>query len=134
MGSDQGLTRLFYDGGCGLCRGAVRFVARRDRSGRIHFAPLEGETFRRVVPAASRHGLPDSLVVLTPEGDMLTGSNAMIGLLRRMGPPWRWLGAALAWIPGPLREMAYRLVARLRPAKDQACPMDGPAGDDRFEP
>ncbi|HZH02738.1 MAG TPA: DCC1-like thiol-disulfide oxidoreductase family protein [Myxococcaceae bacterium] len=33
---------LFYDGGCGLCHRAVRFVLARDPAGRFRFAPLGG--------------------------------------------------------------------------------------------
>lgn len=133
MGADQGLTRLFYDGGCGFCRGAVRFVARRDPSGRIHFAPLGGATFARLVPPEKRDGLPDSLLVLTPEGVLSTRSGAVIQLLRRMGPGWRWVGALLTAVPEPIRDAAYQWVARHRTTR-AACPRDESTGDDRFEP
>ncbi len=126
------MTRLFYDGGCGLCRGTVRFAARHDRLGRIRFAPLGGTTFLRMIPASSRVSLPDSLVVLTPEGELLTRSEAVIHLLRRMGPVWNLGGIVLGWIPGPLRDAGYRLVARLRPRK-RACPLEAP-GPERFDP
>jgi predicted DCC family thiol-disulfide oxidoreductase YuxK len=127
------VTYLFYDGGCGLCCGSVRFAAARDRSGRIRFAPLNGETFRRLVPAEARTTLPDSLVALTPEGDLLTESGAIIHLLRRMGPAWRLAGAVLAWIPAPIRDGAYRLIARRRPRK-QGCAWAVPLQDGRFDP
>jgi predicted DCC family thiol-disulfide oxidoreductase YuxK len=127
------VTRLYYDGGCGLCRGAVRFAARRDRSEQLRFAPLSGETFERLVPAESRTGLPGSLVVITPDGGLLTQSGAVIHLLRRMGPAWRWAGTVLAWIPEPLRDLVYRLIARLRPRK-QTCASEVSIQDDRFDP
>jgi predicted DCC family thiol-disulfide oxidoreductase YuxK len=133
VGADQGLTRLFYDGNCGLCRGAVRFTARRDRSGEIRFAPLGGITFGRLVPADARDGLPDSLVVLTPQGSLMTRSGAVVHLLGRMGPGWRGLGLMLAWIPEGLRDAVYDLVARNRP-RSSACPMDRWTQGKRFEP
>jgi predicted DCC family thiol-disulfide oxidoreductase YuxK len=133
MGADQGLTRLFFDGGCGLCRGAVRFVARHDKAGGIRFAPLGGETFERLIPARMRVELPDSMLVLTPEGGLLVQSEAVILLLGRMGPGWRRVGALLAWIPKPLRDAAYRLVARLRPAP-RTCELGISRHDERFEP
>ncbi|GLH73088.1 hypothetical protein GETHLI_15900 [Geothrix limicola] len=132
MGADQGLTRLFYDGDCGFCSGAARFVARHDSSGRIHFAPLFGSTFTRLVPASRWRGLPDSLVVLTPEGELLTRSEAAIHVLKRMGPAWRRVGVVLAWIPTWLRDGAYRFIAWIRPAR-RACPMDKAVLDERFE-
>lgn len=138
VGADQGLnpgpepTRVFYDGGCGLCTGAVRFAMRRDRARTLRFAPLGGSTFLRVVPAAAREVLPDSLVVLTPEGKALVQSEAVLHLLRRLGAPWPTVAGALARVPVPLRDGVYRLVARLR-RRRAACDLV-PAWDDRFEP
>ena len=41
-----GTDILFYDGSCGLCHRAVRFILAEDRSGTaFRFAPLGGETF-----------------------------------------------------------------------------------------
>nr|WP_279343157.1 DUF393 domain-containing protein [Geothrix paludis] len=127
-----GPTRVFYDGGCGLCHGAVRFAARRDILGRLRFAPLDGPTFRRTVPVEARRDLPDSLVVLTAEGEVLSRSEAVLHLLGRLGLPWPAVAAALAWVPVPLRDGIYRLVARLR-RRQEACALVAP-GDDRFEP
>ena len=133
MGPGQGLTRLFYDGNCGLCRSAVRFVARHERSGGIRFAPLGGATFQRSVPAHLRAGLPDSLVVITADGSLLVLSEAVIHLLGRMGPGWRLVGALAIWVPKGLRDGAYRLMARMRPA-GRTCETASSPLDERFEP
>ena len=133
MGPGQGLTYLFYDGDCGICRGAAGFTAKRDASHLIHFAPLGGVTFKRLVPLDLRTGLPDSLVVLTPGGGLLTRSGAVIHLLHRMGPIWRLAGLLLTWIPIRLRDWIYDQVARRRPT-GRPCPRGFAAGDPRFEP
>lgn len=133
VGPDQGLTRLFFDGGCGLCSGAARLVARGDREGEIRFAPLGGATFLRCVPESERAGLPDSLVVQTPEGLLLTRTEAVIHLLNRMGPGWRQMGGLLGWTPRLLRDGIYGLAARLRPRR-RACARNDLASDKRFEP
>jgi predicted DCC family thiol-disulfide oxidoreductase YuxK len=133
MGPGQGLTHLFYDGSCGICRGAVRFVAKRNASCLIHFAPLGGETFERLISSDRRAGLPDSLVVLTPEGELLTRSGAVIHLLHRMGPNWRLMGLLLTWTPVHLRDWIYDQVARRRPA-GRPCPREFISGDPRFKP
>jgi predicted DCC family thiol-disulfide oxidoreductase YuxK len=127
------VSRLFFDGGCGLCQGAVRFAARHDPAGAIRFAPLGGETFRRLVPDGLSAHLPDSLVVLTPSGKLLLESDAVLHLLSRMGPGWRWLGAALALVPVRWRDAAYRGVARRR-RRGAACPWAPPADQDRVDP
>jgi len=132
VGPDQGLTHLFYDGGCGLCQRSVRFVAKRDCSGQVHFAPLGGGAFGRLIPESMRSGLPDSLLVRRPDGTLLLRSEALIHLLGRMGPGWRLAGALLAWIPEGLRDGAYDWVARRR-RRVSACTWRPPAADPRFE-
>jgi predicted DCC family thiol-disulfide oxidoreductase YuxK len=137
VGADQGLTRLFYDGGCGLCHAAVRFVARHDAEGRIRFAPLGGATFHRLVPASGTP-LPDSLVVLTPEHRLLVRSDAAIHLLCSLGGIWSLWAALLKAVPRILRDCLYDLVARVRrhlfrPPRD-TCPVMPGVLRDRFDP
>lgn len=105
---------VFYDGTCGLCHGTVLFLLRRRRRERFRFAPLEGETFARRVPAESRAALPDSVVVETAEGDLLVRSDGALRLLRRLGGGWSWLAAGLSLVPRRIRDAGYDLVARRR--------------------
>lgn len=130
---------LFYDGGCGLCHRAVRFVLRADREGRaFRFAPLGGRTFDERVPPAVRAGLPDSIVVRTAEGALLTRSAAAIHVLRRLGGGWRWAAGLLAAVPRGVRDAGYDFVARIRfrlfARPDDACPVVPPALRGRFLP
>jgi len=106
---------VFYDGACGLCHRSVRFAIARDRDGRhFRFAALGGEAFRRLVPEALRAGLPDSIVVLTPGGALLTRSAAVIHILERIGGPWRLTGRLLTLVPRRIRDLGYDGVARVR--------------------
>lgn len=120
--------RLFYDGTCALCHGAVRFVLARDRDGSaFRFAPLDSDAFRRAAPPALRAELPDSLVVETADGLLLTRSDAVIRVLGRLGPPWRLLGRLARMVPRALRDGVYDLVARVRyrvfGREPEACPV-----------
>ena len=106
---------LFYDGGCGLCHRAVRFVLRADREGRaFRFAPLGGRTFDELVLPAVRAGLPDSIVLRTAEGALLTRSAAALHVLRRLGGGWRWAAGLLSAVPRGVRDAGYDFVARIR--------------------
>jgi predicted DCC family thiol-disulfide oxidoreductase YuxK len=123
-----GEDTIFYDGHCGLCHRTVRFLLAKDHTGeRFRFAPLESNAFAAAVPEAQRHALPDSLIVLTSAGSLLTRSTAVIYLLRRLGGLWRVLGEVLVCIPITLRDIGYDSIARIRyrlfstPA--QACPL-----------
>lgn len=130
---------LFYDGHCGLCHRAVKFVLRHDRTGTaFRFAPLQGETFERLVPAERRAALPDSIVVQTHEGVLLVRSNAFIHILRRLGGGWRVMAATLAVVPRVVRDAAYDFVARVRyrifGRPDDICPIVPAELRKRFDP
>jgi predicted DCC family thiol-disulfide oxidoreductase YuxK len=124
----SGAEMIFYDGHCGLCHQAVRFVLAEDGTGDIfRFAPLDSEAFRAAVRASDRAALPDSLIVLTTDGLLLTRSAAVLHLLRRLGGVWRLLGNVLSVIPTPVRDRVYDKIARIRHslfrAPAQACPL-----------
>jgi predicted DCC family thiol-disulfide oxidoreductase YuxK len=135
----QGAEYLFYDGHCGLCHRAVKFVLKHDRSGRaFRFAPLQGETFAARVPAERRAGLPDSIVVLTDDGSLLVRSAAFLHILRRLGGGWVAVASVLGVIPRGLRDFVYDLVARIRyrvfGRRDDVCPIVPPELRARFDP
>jgi predicted DCC family thiol-disulfide oxidoreductase YuxK len=130
---------LFYDGHCGLCHRTVKFVLRYDRSGNaFRFAPLQGETFQVRVPASQQAGLPDSIVVLTREGELLARSDAFLHILRRMGGGWESLASVLGVIPRVVRDAVYDFVARIRyrvfGRRDEVCPVTAAELRGRFDP
>ncbi len=122
---------VFYDGSCGACHAFVRFVLSRDDRHALDFAPLGGATFASRVDAAVAAGLPDTVVVLTPEGRLLMRARAVARALRELGWPWRVAGAAIDLVPRPIADRAYDLVAvmrrRLFAAPATACPVVAPS-------
>lgn len=130
---------LFYDGHCGLCHRAVKFVLEHDRTGEaFRFAPLQGETFQSRVAPEKRAGLPDSVVVLTADGNLLTRSSAFLHIFRRLGGGWRVLAGVLAVIPRPVRDAIYNTIARIRyrvfGRRDDLCPIVPADLRARFDP
>jgi len=127
---------LFYDGACGLCHRAVRFLLAEDQAGRFRFATLQGRSFRKALPEEVRTTLPDSLVLLTRDGRVLTRARAVRHALAALGGDWRALAALIGIVPPRLADHAYDGVARLRhqlfrrPA--EACPITPPALRERF--
>ena len=105
---------IFYDGECGLCHGAVRFVLAEDRRGRTLFSPLQGATFKRMVRDDVRKDLPDSFVVLDDAGELLLRSSAVVHVAMRLGGWWRVLGTLLFIVPKPIRDAGYRFVGAVR--------------------
>jgi predicted DCC family thiol-disulfide oxidoreductase YuxK len=130
---------VFYDGHCGLCHGAVKFVVKHDRSGNaFRFAPLQGATFEARVAPELRAGLPDSIIVLTADGVLLARSNAFLHILRRLGGGWAAVGGVLGVIPRPVRDAVYDFIARIRYGvfgrRDDLCPIVPADLRRRFDP
>ncbi|MCH9021841.1 MAG: DUF393 domain-containing protein [Planctomycetes bacterium] len=127
---------LYYDGHCGLCHRFVRFLLAEDRSKVFRFAPLQSESFENAVAQERRETLPDSVVLLSDEGNILTSSTAIVYTLKRLGGVWRVLGSLLWVVPKFLRDGGYRFVAAVRyklfkkPA--EMCPMIPGSLQERF--
>jgi predicted DCC family thiol-disulfide oxidoreductase YuxK len=118
---------VFYDGECGLCHRAVRFILAEDPDGtKFRFAPLQSESFQKQVSEVDRNQLPDSFVIKTGE-KVLTRSTAVRHLLNHLGGLWRLIAIATVWMPRALTDRMYDGVASIRKkifAKPQAaCPI-----------
>jgi predicted DCC family thiol-disulfide oxidoreductase YuxK len=104
---------VLFDGTCGFCEGSVRFIARRDRDAYFRFAPSQ---WPQAQEALAKRGLTReaarSLVLI--EGDQVyLRSTASLKIAARL--PWPWKAAqVLLWVPLPIRDAGYRIVAALR--------------------
>ena len=129
---------VFYDGGCALCHGSVRFLVARDRDGsRFRFAPIGGALFRTELSEAERTGLPDAIVVRTCEGRLLVRSAAALRLSARLGGIHAALARIFALVPERLRDALYDVIARSRyrifGRRSEACPVIAPELRARFD-
>lgn len=104
---------VVFDAQCLLCSRWVAFLLRFDRRRVFRFASIQGVTGSALLARAGLRvdGLQTLLLV---DGDRCwQHTGAILRVLHALGWPWR--AAWLAWlIPAPLRDAAYRLVARNR--------------------
>ena len=109
-----GSVLVFYDAGCGFCRSSAVFLAKRDRRGvSLKFAPLDGPTFRSVVPRNSGARSLGSLVVV--DGGVVTmKSGAVITALSAVGGFWGFAARLASLVPERIRDRIYDAVARRR--------------------
>ncbi len=151
---------LFFDGVCGLCNRFVDFMLRTDSQHLFRYAPLQGETARRLLEmddqAGDReagsvppgglepgaHELGDSQVgdlrsfIFLDTDRRFEQSNAVLHALIRLGGAWRLI-AVLYIFPRPVRDLVYRVVARNRYrwfGRRDACRMPTPEERGRFLP
>ena len=104
---------VLFDGVCNLCSGAVQFIIRRDPAGRFRFASLQSPLGEELLARFGiDRGVTDSVILV--EGDRwYKESDAALRIARGLGGPWKALGI-FRLIPRPLRDAAYRLIARNR--------------------
>lgn len=102
---------IFFDGVCVLCNGFVDFVLQRDAERLFKVAPLQGETAKSTLPEELKKNL--ITVVLWSQGQCFVRSDAALMILQQLGGAYALF--RVFWIvPGPLRDLAYRLVASRR--------------------
>lgn len=131
---------VFYDGVCGLCNRLVRFLLRRDRHGRLLFAPLQGELARSAL--AEHRADPsdlDTVYVLahrnSPSQRVLSRSRAVLYALEQLDGGWRMVAKAAGLVPAPLADLLYRVVAKTRYrvfGQMTSCPVPPLEWRDRF--
>ncbi len=95
----------------------------------------------------ARHGInrpdaesgPSAILAVLNFGDpaerVLARSDAVVALLGELPRPWPTVAAVLSWIPLPLRDLGYRLIARCRYriwGRLEICPIPGADERARF--
>ena len=129
---------VFYDGNCGLCARAVRFILAEDRAGVFQLAPLESAAFERLVLPDDRRGLPDSIVVRAHDGELLVRARTAIEIATALGGLWRVGATVLTILPPELADRAYDFVAARRrrffAPPSAACPLVPARLRERFLP
>jgi predicted DCC family thiol-disulfide oxidoreductase YuxK len=127
---------ILYDGECGLCSRAVVWLIAHDPGRRLVFAPLQGETARRI--RVTRPEIPvgmDTVVFVEPSGVHLR-SKAFLHVSRHLGAPWR-LAYHLRWLPAFPLDLLYGFVARVRYriwGRHDSCRLPGGGERGRFLP
>jgi len=104
---------LLYDEDCSLCTWAVDKVLAWDRRGRIRAVPIQGAVGERLLAEIPREKRLDSWHLVTPSGDVISGSAPAAEELARVLPGGRPLAALFHMFPGTT-ERAYRWVAAHR--------------------
>ncbi len=129
--------KVFFDGGCGLCHRTILLALVEDEDGsRFRFSPIGSPAFNEALSAEQRVGLPDSVVVVTDRGELLTKSRAILHILGRLGGSWRVVSAVLGIIPLGVADFFYDGIALFRkwifPVPNVSCPLVPGYWSERF--
>ena len=136
MGTDTQVDHpiIFFDGVCNLCNNSVDLIVRNDSGRHFRFASLQSsfaETFLR----NTNHPADQLDSIILAEGTRIfTRSSAAVRIARRMDGLWKVVYLAI-WVPRPIRDALYDLVARNRYrwfGKKNTCRIPKPEEFDRF--
>ena len=119
---------VLFDGTCAFCEGSVRFMARRDRAGYLRFGASQSPQAAELLERYGVNRESARSIILIEDGQVYLRSTATLRIARHLGFPWK-LAAALLWIPVPLRDAVYRVVAAVRhrlSGRSNACEIPPP--------
>ena len=130
----QDHPQLYFDGQCALCCAAVRFLIRHDRDRKLRYGSLQGQSGRQLLEARGLEPIPGSSLLLLDGGRLYSASDAVLRVCRFLDGAWP-LAQGLRWIPRPLRDGIYRLVAHNRYrwfGRLESCWLPDPALEELF--
>ena len=103
---------ILYDGVCVFCSRWVRFVAARDVRARFRFTAIQSPYGNRLAHALGIDANDPDTNAVIHGGIAYFKSDAALTVLSHL-PGWGWV-RVLRFVPEPLRDAVYNLVARNR--------------------
>jgi len=125
---------ILFDGVCNLCNGIVRFIIKRDVKSKFRFASLQSETGRLWLEKFGLSGNDFKSFVLIQGDRCYIKSTAALKMFRELGGIWTLLYVFI-WIPRPLRDLLYDVIAKNRYTifgKQETCMIPTPELEARF--
>jgi len=104
---------VIYDDRCGFCSGLVQWIVPRLRVESFLWLPASGTEADTLCRAHGYDAARLQSIVLIDGTRVLTESRAVLRILAAMRIPWSWFVIARV-IPQPVRDAAYRFIARHR--------------------
>jgi predicted DCC family thiol-disulfide oxidoreductase YuxK len=125
---------VLFDGVCNLCSRSVQTILRHDRQARFRFASLQSPLGEKLRDDLGIDREKVDSVILVEGGRWYKESDAALRIAHGLGGLWKAFGI-LRLVPRPLRDAAYRLIARNRYrwfGKTETCWVPTPELRERF--
>ena len=108
MGGDANI--VFYDGECGFCNRAVKYILKNDKSKSLFFASIQSEYSERLFQEKNWEPLKLNTFYLLEDGMLFEKSKAALKVTRYFAFPQRLL-TVFRIIPICLRDQVYDFIA-----------------------
>lgn len=104
---------ILFDGVCNLCNRTVNFVIKRDKPGKLQFAPLQSEKGRLYLKQFNLPVNDIKTFVLIEDGMAYTKSTAALKVCKHLNGVWP-LCYAFIIVPKFIRDGMYNWIAKNR--------------------
>jgi len=104
---------VIFDGVCKFCNGAVNFIINRDPEGVFAFAPMQSEMAQALMKKYQIGNAGIDTFLLIKNGECFVFSSAALEIAKDLTGSWH-LFNIFRLIPGPLRDVFYKVFARNR--------------------
>jgi len=105
---------VLFDGVCNLCNSSVNYVIKHDKGNIFKFAPLQGETGKKIINKFNLDtSQTDSILLYSDEKGLKIKSSAAMAIASKLGFP-RNLLSIFYIIPPFMRNWVYDYVAKHR--------------------
>jgi predicted DCC family thiol-disulfide oxidoreductase YuxK len=104
---------VLFDGTCAFCERSVRFIATRDPGAYFKFGASQTPRAEALLKQYGVSRASARSIVLIEDGQVYLRSTASLRIARRLTWPWR-AAAVLLWVPRPVRDVVYNLIAAVR--------------------
>ena len=125
---------VLFDGICNFCNYWVKFAIKRDPKRQLRFAPLQGETAKRLLRENGITISALSSVILIDNGKVYTQSSAALRMYKYLGGGWKLFYGFIV-VPKFIRDFFYNIIARNRYqwfGKKETCMVPPPDWKERF--
>ncbi len=120
---------ILFDGVCNLCNNSIQFIIKRDKKDVFRYAALQSDIGQQLI---AERGIDttniDSIILIEPGLAYHIKSSAALKIGRMFGGAWQVL-AIFEWIPSPIRNFFYDIIAKNRYrwfGKQDACMIPTP--------
>ena len=103
---------ILFDGNCAFCERSVRLIATRD-NGYFSFGASQNREGRALLEQFGTSREATRSIILIEDGRVYLRSDAVLRIARHLRAPWKH-ASVLLWVPRPIRDAVYRLVAAIR--------------------
>lgn len=104
---------IFFDGVCNFCNRTVHIILKHDKTNYFQFATTQSNAALKMIEQFGLEENVNSSVMLFDNAKLYTKSDAVVLIAKHLSG-WPSIFSLLKFIPKPLRDFGYNLIAKNR--------------------